>query len=169
MRNTIMKYLLGFLICLLAGTVTSAQEGVSVNSEGIITLDPPSINRPARYSHGKVVPMNAQMLFTAGQVGADVNGVYAQGIEAQADQAFKNLYAVVKAAGMDSENVLKITMFYLKREDIGVIIAARDKYFGEGFRPNSTALVVASLAGPQILVEVEAIAAKVPQGPTLLN
>ncbi|MBT7583383.1 MAG: RidA family protein [Kordiimonadaceae bacterium] len=146
---------------LLVGSAALAQERVSVNSEGITTLDPPSIYRPDRYSHGKLVPMDAQMLFTAGQVGADQNGDYADGIEAQADQAFKNLYAVVKAAGMGAENVLKITMFYLKREDIGTIIAARDKYFGEGFRPNSTALVVASLAGPQILVEVEAIAAKV--------
>jgi len=68
---------------------------------------------------------------------------------------------VVKAAGMDSENVLKITIFYLEREHIGIIINARNKYFGEDFRPNSTALVVKSLANERILVEVEAIAAKV--------
>lgn len=155
-----MKFLITYVFFLSMFATALAQEN-AVTKNGITTLDPPTIFRPNRYSHGKVVPMDAQMLFTAGQVGSDVNGVYLEGIEAQADQAFSNLYDVVKAAGMGPENVLKITMYYLKREDIGVIIAARDKYFGEGFRPNSTALVVKSLAGAQILVEVEAIAAKV--------
>lgn len=158
-----MKYLFGFLLYLVLNSSVCAQvmlgEGMTEEA-GIITLDPPSILRPERYSHGKLVPMDAQMLFTAGQVGSDLQGNYPEGIEAQADQAFKNLYAVVRAAGMDSENVLKITMFYLKRDDIGAIIAARDKYFGKDFRPNSTALVVKSLAREHILVEVEAIAAK---------
>lgn len=156
----ILVSLLSWVLLVSAANTQELEEGV-VTKNGITTLDPPSIFRPNRYSHGKVVPMDAQMLFTAGQVGSDVNGVYLEGIEAQADQAFSNLYDVVKAAGMGPENVLKVTMYYLKREDIGVIIAARDKYFGEGFRPNSTALVVKSLAGPQILIEVEAIAAKV--------
>ena len=151
----IMIILMAFLLA--PWNIATAQEV----KNGIITLDPPTILRPARYSHGKVVPMNAQMLFTAGQVGADINGNYPDTIEEQADQAFKNLYDVVKAAGMDSENVLKITIFYLEREHIGIIINARNKYFGEDFRPNSTALVVKSLANERILVEVEAIAAKV--------
>ena len=155
-----MKKILVILIGLFLANTAFAQE-TSKNSNGIITLDPPIILRPARYSHGKVVPMDAQMLFTAGQVGSDINGKYYDTIEEQADQAFKNLYDVVKAAGMDSENVLKITMFYLHREHIGIIINARNKYFGEDFRPNSTALVVKSLANEKILVEVEAIAAKV--------
>lgn len=152
--------LLSFGVLVSMGNAQELGAG-AVEKNGIITLDPPELFRPNRYSHGKVVPMDAQMLFTAGQVGTDKDGKYPDTIEEQADLAFKNLYTVVKAAGMDSENVLKITMFYLKREDIGIIINARDKYFGEGFRPNSTALVVKSLAGPQILVEVEAIAAKV--------
>ena len=62
---------------------------------------------------------------------------------------------------MGPDNVLKINLFYLKRADIGVIMEARNRYFGDDFRPAQTALVVKSLAGPQILVEVEAIAAKV--------
>jgi len=79
----IMIILMAFLLA--PWNIATAQEV----KNGIITLDPPTILRPARYSHGKVVPMNAQMLFTAGQVGADINGNYPDTIEEQADQAFK--------------------------------------------------------------------------------
>jgi len=155
-----MRILLFFLIGLMISVSAHAQENVTVK-KGITTLDPSTIFRPNRYAQGKVVPMGAQMLYTAGQVGSDENGVYLDGIEAQADRAFSNLYDVVTAAGMGPDNVLKINLFYLKRADIGVIMEARNRYFGDDFRPAQTALVVKSLAGPQILVEVEAIAAKV--------
>ena len=156
-----MKYILIACAFLIGtdGGVSNAQER-ETNEAGITTIDPAGVVRPNRYAQGKLVPPNAEFLITAGQVGADEGGNYGATIEEQADLAFKNLYEVVKAAGMGPENVLKVTMFYLERKHIGIIIAARDKYFGEGFRPASTALVVKSLAGPQILVEVEAIAAK---------
>ncbi len=144
--------LLGFALTLTAPS--HAQE------YGVTAIDPPSLGRPEIYAMGTFAPAGAQVLVTAGQVGADKNGVYAEGIEAQADLAFKNLYDVITAAGMGPENVMKITMYYLDMEDFFTIIDARDKYFGEDFRPALTAIVVKSLANEQILVEVEAIAAK---------
>lgn len=145
----------------LNGSFAQESNNGIVVKNGITTIDPPTIFRPNGYALGKKVPMDSEILFTAGQVGVDENGVYGKTLEEQADLAMKNLYEVIKAAGMDSENVLKMTMFYLNREDIRTIIAARNKYFGEDFRPGSTALVVKSLANEKILVEVEAIAAKV--------
>lgn len=130
--------------------------------ESIVTLDPPSIAKPNRYAMGKLAPAGMDVLITAGQVGSNKDGVYPEGIEAQADQAFSNLYEVVKAAGMGPEDVMKINLFYTEREFIGTIMAARNKYFGADFRPAQTALVVKSLASEPILVEVEAIVAKKP-------
>lgn len=136
------------------------EEASSQDAQGIMTLDPPTVARANSYSHGKVVPMDAKLLFTAGQVGRDVDGNLGDGIEEQAMLAMENLFEVVKAAGMGSEHILKMTVYYLEQDQIGPIFAARNKVFGENFRPGSTAVVVKSLASPGLLVEVEAIAAR---------
>lgn len=158
-----MRCVLVMVLAVVASVQVLAQEsgdGIVVR-DGITTIDPPTVRRPGGYALGKMVPMDADILFTAGQVGVDLDGNYGETLEEQADLAMKNLYEVIKAAGMGPENVLKMTMFYLNVEDISVIWAARQRVFGDDFRPGSTALVVKSLAGPHLLVEIEAIAAKV--------
>ena len=131
----------------------------------IITLEPESVVKPFknRFSHGKLVPPNATWLVTAGQTGAAPDGTVQEGIEAQADQAMQNLYNIIIEGGMDSEDVVKMTIYYLDPAYLPIIVAARNRYFGEDFRPASTAVGVAALARPQMLVEVEAVAAKVLQ------
>ena len=115
-----------------------------------------------RFSHGKVVPANAEWLYTAGQTGVDLDGTVGDGIEAQADLAMRNLYNILLDAGMVSDDVIKMTIYYVDPADLPVIVAARNKYFGEDFRPASTAVGVSALARPGYLVEVELVAARVP-------
>ncbi|MFK7864157.1 MAG: RidA family protein [Pseudohongiellaceae bacterium] len=141
-------------LLLMLETAALAQE-----TPAIVTLDPPSIARANSYSHGKLVPMSANLLFTAGQVGRNKDGELGDGIEEQAMYAMNNLLEVIKAAGMDGENILKMTVYYLQEDHIGPIFAARNRVFGDTFRPASTAVVVKSLASPGLMVEVEAIAA----------
>ena len=74
----------------------------------------------------------------------------------------KNLYNIVREAGMDSSNVVKMTIYYLDPAYLPTIVAARNKYFGGDFRPASTAVGVSALARPQLLVEVELTAARMP-------
>lgn len=58
-------------------------------AEEVKTLNPESLPAPFknRFSHGKVVPANAEWLYTAGQTGRDVDGQIGEGIEEQADLA----------------------------------------------------------------------------------
>lgn len=136
--------------------------GLAVSQElrGVVTLDPASVPAAASYAHGKLVSEQAKLLITAGQIGRNADGELGQDIEQQAEYAMRNLRAVVEEAGMGPEDVLKLTMFYLRVEDIRPIMEARQRVFGEDFRPASTALVVQSLASPNLLVEVDAIAAR---------
>jgi len=76
--------------------------------------------------------------------------------------AMSNLYTIVREAGMDAEDVVKMTIYYLDPVRLPIIVAARNRYFGEDFRPPSTAVGVNALARPDYLVEVEAIAARMP-------
>jgi enamine deaminase RidA (YjgF/YER057c/UK114 family) len=145
-------------VCLVAAvTVGEAAE--------IVTLEPDSLVKPYknRFSHGKLIPAGADWLFTAGQTGVDIDGNIGKDIEQQADWAMKNLYNIVLEAGMASEDIVKMTIFYLDPAHLPVIVKARNRYFGDDFRPASTAVGVAALARPGYLVEVEAIAAKIPE------
>ncbi len=74
-----------------------------------------------------------------------------------------NLYNIVIAARMSSDDVIKMTIYFLDAKDLPAIVAARDKHFGPDFKPTSTAVGVSVLANPAYLLEVELIAAKVPE------
>lgn len=138
---------------------------VADDGSGIETLNPDALPTPFknRFSHGKLVPSGAEWLYTAGQTGRDVDGKIAEGIEAQADLVMNNLYAIVVEAGMNSDNVVKMTIYYLDPAHLPIIVAARNRYFGDDFRPASTAVGIAALANPDYLVEVELVAAKLPE------
>lgn len=127
------------------------------------TIQPEDVHKPFRnrYSHGTLVPANAQWLVTAGQTGINLQGEIVEGIESQADWAMKNLYNVIKAAGMGSKDIVKMKVYYLDSAHLSIIMQARNRYFGSDFRPASTVVIVQGLANPKLLVEVEAIAAKI--------
>jgi len=121
--------------------------------------NPPSVFPGSTYSHGIEVPANARWLYVSGQVGAAKDGKPREGIEAQTDQAWENLKAILASAGMSMENVVKITTYLVDENHIEGYRKGRAKHLGD-FRPASTLVVVKRLAIPAWLVEVEAVAAK---------
>jgi len=112
------------------------------------------------YSHGIELPPQARLLYIAGQLGITPDGKFAaEGIVGQAEQAWRNLGTVLKAAGMGYENLVKVTHFLTRREDIAPYREVRAKFLGK-HAPASTLLVISALARPEALIEVEAVAAK---------
>ena len=110
------------------------------------------------YSLGVEAPAQARWLHVSGQVGVAPDGSLAEGPEAQMETAFRNLLAILGAAGMGPHDLIKITVFLTRSEDVGLYRQVRDRMLA-GATPASTLLVVAALADPGWLVEVEAIAA----------
>jgi 2-iminobutanoate/2-iminopropanoate deaminase len=121
--------------------------------------NPPSVAPGAGYSHGIELPPQARLLYLAGQLGVAADGKLAPDIREQATQAWRNLGAVLQAAGMGFENLVKLTHFLVRREDIAVYREVRAQFLGK-HAPASTLLVISALARPDALVEVEAVAAK---------
>lgn len=111
------------------------------------------------YSDGVEAPASARWVFTAGTPGLLPDGTYPQGITAQAEQAWKNVLAILAQAGMGVQDLVKVTHYLVREEDIKEYVAVRARYLGEA-RPASMLLVVPGLVKPEILVEIEAIAAK---------
>jgi enamine deaminase RidA (YjgF/YER057c/UK114 family) len=123
-------------------------------------LAPASVHPPvARYSHAFEVPPGTRLIFCAGQVGMGLDGKVPEGIEAQTEQCFKNIAGVLAEGGMTLGDIVRLNVFLVRREDYKPFSAIRDRYIGTP-PPASTLLFVAGLATPNLLVEVEATAAK---------
>ncbi len=109
-------------------------------------------------SWGIETSAGARWLHVSGQVGVAPDGSLAQGAEAQMETAFRNVLAILGSAGMGPHDLVKITVFLTRSEDIGLYRQVRDRMLA-GATPASTLLVISALANPDWLVEIEAIAA----------
>ena len=127
----------------------------------IITLsNPPGVRPPAtRYSHAALVSGPHRRLVISGQVGQAPDGSVPADGAAQIAQAYANLQAVLAGHGMGIADVVKTTAVLTDRALIPAYRAARDALFAT-HAPASTLLVVAGLADPRWLVEIEAEAAQ---------
>ncbi|MCG8548376.1 MAG: RidA family protein [Alphaproteobacteria bacterium] len=122
--------------------------------------NPDGIAAPAgAYSHGVEAPANARTLYIAGQIGVNPDGSISDSAEDQADRAWQNIVAILADAGMGVEDLVRMTTYITRAEDALAIRAVRTKYLGD-YRPASTLLVVAALAQPEYVFELEAVAAK---------
>jgi enamine deaminase RidA (YjgF/YER057c/UK114 family) len=71
---------------------------------------------------------------------------------------FENLRGVLRAAGGDLSNLMKITTYITKLEDFPAVAQARGEVF-QGELPASTLIVVKGLFHPDFLLEIEGTAA----------
>lgn len=111
------------------------------------------------YSDGVAVPADAKWVFVSGTPGMLPDGSFPLGITAQAEQAWKNVLAILAQAGMGVKDLVKVTHYLVRQEDIKDYVVVRARYLGDA-RPASMLLVVPGLVKPEILVEIEAYAAK---------
>ena len=100
------------------------------------------------------------MVYTSGVIPVDpaTGAVVEGGVEAQANQAFKNLCNLVEASGSQVSNIVKTTVFIREMNDFGTINEIYKKYFKEPF-PARSCVEVARLP-KDVLLEVEAICFK---------
>ena len=97
-------------------------------------------------------------VFTSGQIPVDpATGAVAEGIAAQAEQSCKNVGAILEAAGIGYENVVKTTCFLADMGDF----AAFNEVYARYFVSKPARSCVAAKALPKgVLCEIEAIAVK---------
>ncbi len=123
-------------------------------------LNPASVPAPfSRYSHAVIAPQDYRWLYVSGQVGCDRDRRIAEGFEAQAELAWTNLIAIINAAGFEVADLVKVTLLLTRPSDIPASRLIRDRMLGP-VEPASTLMVVAGLAAPDLLFEVEGVAAR---------
>ena len=108
------------------------------------------------YSH---VAKVGKTLYIAGQVARDVQGklVGKGDFEAQARQVYTNLKNILQEAGGDMKNIVKTTTILTHYGNMESYRKICDAFLGDIMPPN-TLLIIESLASPDFMIEVEAIA-----------
>ena len=121
------------------------------------TLSVPAIAVPrGHYSHAVIA--QGRTLYVAGQVPIDADGeVVGADAATQARQVLSNLAAVLEAASATLADVVKTTVYLTNRDDRAAVGEVRRAHFADD-PPANTLLVVAGLADPRYLVEIDAIA-----------
>ncbi|MBI2855372.1 MAG: RidA family protein [Chloroflexi bacterium] len=121
-------------------------------------LNPPDVGAPRGYHH---VVKAGNTVYVAGQVAraSDGSTVGKGDFAAQADRVFTNLKACLRAAGASTDDLVKITVYMTRSQDLEEYRRIRAQHIGsEDTAPASTLVVISQLANPDFLIEVEAVA-----------
>ncbi|MEU6974148.1 RidA family protein [Kitasatospora aureofaciens] len=120
--------------------------------------EPPGVAPGTGYT--QVVTGSGRLVQVSGQVAFDEhrNLVGAGDPKAQARQVFENLRRCLAAAGADFSDVVKFTFFMTDIAHLPAIREARDECLGDLPLPAASAMQVAALFRPDVLIEIEAMA-----------
>ena len=122
--------------------------------------NPKTVSLAGKYSLGAEVEPGARVIHVSGQVGVDPRGKLQPTFEKQAAQVWKNIGQVLKSAGMTYRDMVKVTTFLTDARFVVPFRTVRDQFVPDPPYPSSTLLIVAGLADPAMLIEIEVVAAK---------
>lgn len=111
------------------------------------------------YSDAIEVEPGTRWLFTAGTPGMSENGEVPPDIEAQSRLAWQNVLKVLDSAGMTVADLVKVTTSLTKADNRPAYVKVRSEFLGAA-RPAFMLQIVDELIRPEILVEIEIIAAR---------
>jgi len=120
--------------------------------------NPAFASAPDIYADGAAIEGKPRVLHTSGQVGIRADGTTSPDFAEQCAQALTNLIAVLAAADMKPENVVKLTCYVVGNRPLTELYEARRRLL-PNVGPAATTIIVQGLAAPEWLIEIEAIAA----------
>ncbi len=125
-----------------------------------LEIRPDSIAPPAaNYAHAVLTEGVKRWVHTAGVVPIAPDGTVPDAIGDQATTIWTNIAAMLDEAGMAAEHVISVTTYVVVGEDLGPVMAARDRFL-DGRRIASTLVTVPALARPEWRMEIAVVAAK---------
>src|SRR3954462_15259272 len=121
--------------------------------------NPPELSKPTGYTH-VVEASGGRTVYISGQIAYDKDGkVVGEGdMKAQAEQVFRNLQTALTAAGAKFSDVVKMTSYITDMSKAQAVRDVRARYFSDA-APASTFVEVKGLVRPELLLEIEIVAA----------
>lgn len=116
-------------------------------------------NAPAPIGPYNQAVLKGNTLYTSGQIAINpaTGELVMDTIESETQQVMQNMKAVLEAAGMTFENVVKTTIFIMDMNDFGKINTVYGSYFNEKTAPARETVQVACLP-KNVNVEISMIA-----------
>lgn len=108
-----------------------------------------------------VVQHEGRVVHLTGQVAWDENeNIVGKGdVRLQTRQCFRNIHAVLEAAGGRLDDIVSLTTWFTARAQLPVIQEVRSEFLGLETAPASTSIMVAGLGHEDFLVELTPVAA----------
>lgn len=126
-----------------------------------IAQNPPQVAAPLKGYYSNAVKVSAgPLLFIAGQVAINREGrVVGKGdLKAQATQVLENIKGILEANNATMDDIVKVTLYVTDMRAYDELTDIRMKYFPKN-GPASVIVEVSKLALPELMVEIEAVAA----------
>ena len=122
-------------------------------------VNPSGLVKPTGYTHVVIAP-DGRTVYIAGQVAFDSAGaVVGEGdFTAQAQQVYGNLERALQSVGGTMADLVKTTTFITDIKNLPSLREVRSRRLSKTQPPANTLLQVSSLARPDLLIEVEAVA-----------
>ena len=111
------------------------------------------------YSDAAIAPAGSIVLFSSGTPGLDDAGKLPQDFVDQAELAWQHIEAILAAADMDVQDIVRLTQYLTRREDLAAYRDIRTRHLRDA-RPASTLLFVPELVWPEMLIEIEVVDAR---------
>lgn len=128
-------------------------------------LNPPSI-RPVGndfkgiYTHAVALEAPQKLFFISGQIGVDPQGVTHESFEDQCHEAMASVETLLSAVDLSMNDMLRVVYYLTKAENLPALTKIRQARWGGSEAPAVTTLVIAALARPEYLVEIEVTAGR---------
>ncbi|KGF69588.1 hypothetical protein LL06_09890 [Hoeflea sp. BAL378] len=118
-------------------------------------FNPESMPKPAsNYVQAVEITAPGRRLVVSGQIGVTPEGKMLEGYAAQAEQAWRNALSALAASGMSVTDVVAIRVYDVAPGNVSAYREIRDRML-EGHAPASTYVIVAGLAHPALMTEIE--------------
>ena len=112
------------------------------------------------YTHAVEVTSPEKILLVSGQIGVAPDGAVPDLFDNQCHQAMENVEALLAAASLSKTDILRVTYYLVHSENLVSLSNIRKNRWGSAEPPAVTTLVVAALAQPKLLIEIEVTAGR---------
>ena len=127
-------------------------------------LNPVGLHNPVPfgYSHTASIAPGTELVLVAGEYGSSTDGAVISSVFTElVRHAFRNLGVALAAHGLDLSHVVQLRTYVVNHDFDKLAAVVEAVKIGWGANPPTQTLIgVASLATPEILFEVEAVAAR---------
>jgi enamine deaminase RidA (YjgF/YER057c/UK114 family) len=129
--------------------------------DAVVRDNPPGLFTSPRFTNVVEVPAGTALVFVSGLTAQGPDGAAPKDAQGQAQAVFRNLRAALAARGLTPADVIQIRGFLVDiQTTLPAYRQAAGDFFGKAPPPASTVVGVTGLVRPDLLLEVELVAAR---------